>query len=492
LRAGLALVPNEAVGFFAIDFAALRSAPGGKELMQSIAQDVGDFEELLEDSLGLPAGDIDRVIGFVYRNSKTSVFSSPVVVLTATGTAPVGRLQARVKQDGKKTVNGTDLYPEATPAGAAISFIDGQTFLVGAERDLEDLLARPRATKSNWESALKLAQEKHLVVAGLQPPEALHQWLNDNLVAHYPDLKPLLGCRQATLAIDLAENAETRIKLSFDFPPQGVPRENARALEAARKLLTEQFRLILIQVKASDPQTEKITRALRSFHTGLENASTAMDGNAVQLTMNVGKADELVAGLTRAGTATMSASRAPVVINRLKQQVHAMHTYLSTIGHLPPAAIRDRNGKPLLSWRVAILPYIEQEELYKQFRLDEPWDSPHNMALLDRMPAIFEGGDGDRAKSPYRVIVGPGTPFEVGKKVTLKDARSSTADLILIVETANSVPWTKPEDIQLSDDRKLPDVNSLLPPRFHAAMGDGSVRAFERGEDILRRIFIDR
>ncbi|HMC64014.1 MAG TPA: DUF1559 domain-containing protein, partial [Gemmataceae bacterium] len=56
----------------------------------------------------------------------------------------------------------------------------------------------------------------------------------------------------------------------------------------------------------------------------------------------------------------------------------AMHNYHDSIGHLPPAALRDKKGKPLLSWRVALLPYVEEEKLYKEFRLDEPWDSTHN------------------------------------------------------------------------------------------------------------------
>ena len=57
--------------------------------------------------------------------------------------------------------------------------------------------------------------------------------------------------------------------------------------------------------------------------------------------------------------------------------------------HFPPAAICDKDGRPLLSWRVAILPYIDQEDLYKQFHLDEPWDSPHNRSLIEKMPGTY-------------------------------------------------------------------------------------------------------
>src|SRR5262249_33673006 len=75
--------------------------------------------------------------------------------------------------------------------------------------------------------------------------------------------------------------------------------------------------------------------------------------------------------------------------NNLKQITRAMHISPDNHTPSPPAAIFRKDGKALLSWRVAILPYIEQDELYKQFKLDEPWDSPHNKKLLDKMPELY-------------------------------------------------------------------------------------------------------
>ena len=104
-------------------------------------------------------------------------------------------------------------------------------------------------------------------------------------------------------------------------------------------------------------------------------------------------------------------------VGNLKRIGLAMHNYESAEGHFPPAAITGKDGKPLLSWRVAILPYLEdydgqsRSDLHKTFQLDEPWDSPHNKALLARMPAVFASpGDGNRSPSStaYRGFVGPG------------------------------------------------------------------------------------
>src|SRR5690242_16231967 len=103
----------------------------------------------------------------------------------------------------------------------------------------------------------------------------------------------------------------------------------------------------------------------------------------------------------------------------------AMHNFASTYGTLPPAAVYGKDGRPLLSWRVLILPFLELEELYKQFKLDEPWDSPHNLRLLERMPRTYAPFDGSSPPKPfttfYRVFTGEGTAFE-GRKGLHLDA----------------------------------------------------------------------
>src|SRR5262245_19749930 len=73
--------------------------------------------------------------------------------------------------------------------------------------------------------------------------------------------------------------------------------------------------------------------------------------------------------------------------NNLKQLVLAVHNFSDTYNRLPPAAVCDKKtGKPLLSWRVILLPFVEQGPLYKEFKLDEPWDGPNNKKLLEKMP----------------------------------------------------------------------------------------------------------
>ena len=97
----------------------------------------------------------------------------------------------------------------------------------------------------------------------------------------------------------------------------------------------------------------------------------------------------LIALLLPAVQSAREAARRAQCVNNLKQIGLAMHNYASANGGFPPAAIVDPRGKPLLSWRVAILPYLDANPLYAKFKLDEPWDSPHNKELLKYMPAVY-------------------------------------------------------------------------------------------------------
>jgi hypothetical protein len=168
-------------------------------------------------------------------------------------------------------------------------------------------------------------------------------------------------------------------------------------------------------------------------------------------------------------------------VNNLKQLALAMHGYEATNGTLPPAAVYGKDGKPLLSWRVLLLPYLEQNGLYKQFKLDEPWDGPHNKKLLAKMPRVFAAPTDEKSvkahETFYQVFVGKGTIFEGKKAMRLQDIADGTSQTLLIVEAGKAVPWTKPEDLPYDPAKPLPKLGGLgFENGFHGAFCDGSVR----------------
>jgi prepilin-type processing-associated H-X9-DG protein len=188
--------------------------------------------------------------------------------------------------------------------------------------------------------------------------------------------------------------------------------------------------------------------------------------------------------------ASRTAARRAQSVNNLKQIGLALHNYHSVNDHFPPVAIRDKSGKPLLSWRVAILPFIEQQGLFQEFKQDEPWDSPHNKALLERMPIIYAvpGAPSEPGKTFYQGFRGPGTIFDPSSKngVGIREITDGTSNTLAVVEAHEAVPWTKPDgDVpfdgapptKLESLRTLPTMlGNHFPGGFNALFADGSVR----------------
>ncbi len=167
--------------------------------------------------------------------------------------------------------------------------------------------------------------------------------------------------------------------------------------------------------------------------------------------------------------------------NNLKQIALALYNYHDANGHFPPAVLYGPDGKTPYSWRVAILPYIEQAALYDQYHFDEPWDSPHNKTLLAKIPDLYRypNAKGDPTAASYYVLNGPGTIFDDKDGTKVAEIRDGTAFTLLVVEAQRDIPWTKPEDIPYAPNKPLPELGGFNPEGFHAAMADGSVRFWE-------------
>ncbi len=169
----------------------------------------------------------------------------------------------------------------------------------------------------------------------------------------------------------------------------------------------------------------------------------------------------------------------------LKFLATAMHEYNDKRGRMPPAAVCSKEGEPLLSWRVLLLPYLEHDELFRQFHLDEPWDSPHNFLLLPKMPQIYSPLPGSPTLEPYttlfQVFTGNGTAFDGHKGLRLKEDFRRTSYTVLIVEAGKSVPWTKPEDIPYDENQPLPKLGGFFKGWFHVVMADGYAFGVRQG-----------
>jgi prepilin-type processing-associated H-X9-DG protein len=192
---------------------------------------------------------------------------------------------------------------------------------------------------------------------------------------------------------------------------------------------------------------------------------------------------------------TRGAARRMQCSNHLKMISLALHNYHAVYSSFPPAYIADADGRPMHSWRVLILPFIEEQRLYDQYRFDEPWDGPNNRALATRMPGVYGcpshtyGPRGAQNMTSYAAVLGAETawPMDQGRKLSeLTDGSSNT--LLLIESHGGPTHWMQPQDLMLEeavaalDSPKREDYGHIQDGFFYnagfgrnIAMADGSV-----------------
>jgi hypothetical protein len=197
----------------------------------------------------------------------------------------------------------------------------------------------------------------------------------------------------------------------------------------------------------------------------------------------------LLALLLPAVQSAREAARRTQCANNLKQIGLAMHNYHDIHGTLPPAYVADPNGKPMHSWRVLILPYMEQAPLHSRYDQSQPWDSAANRQLLSQMPQTYQcpsAGVGGQNTS-YVVVQGAETAFDGDKPCKFSMISDGLANTILVVEAPHAnVPWTEPRDLNFAELNMVINGGANTPHSTHPGgvqvlLGDGSMRFLRAG-----------
>jgi prepilin-type processing-associated H-X9-DG protein len=195
----------------------------------------------------------------------------------------------------------------------------------------------------------------------------------------------------------------------------------------------------------------------------------------------------LIGLLLPAVQAAREAARRVQSMTNLKQIGLSIKNDESVHGTYPARANFDKQGKPLLSWRVHMLPYLEENALYKQFHLDEPWDSEHNKTLIPLMPKLYANPSGmvRPGMANYLAVCGKGLMFDGEKGRKPVDIRNGTSNTIMVVEADDdrAVIWTKPEDWQFDPEHPMAGLGRAHPGGFNAVLADGSVRLIAKSID---------
>jgi hypothetical protein len=391
----------------------------------------------------------------------------------------------------KDAVASPDLYFLDDHAFAAMFVLDDRTlgFLPSAERGgmgtYFALVGQLLRRKADGPLADALADaDKHTLVAAARVSQ-VEGLFRDEFPRDLVPFRSLLKTRVAVLTVDAGARTTVTAKLSFADAAQA--RRAAPVLSTLIQLGTESLAGVRKEIGA-DMEWGPVALPLIDLASGaLDKADVKADGSVVTARVEadigpaVGKALAAFPDLVEGATSKIKTS------NNLKQIGLAIHSYNDVMGQMPTDIISP-TGKPILSWRVALLPFLEQDNMYKQLDLTKAWDDPANAKVLANMPDVFRvyGRDPKEKGTTYLQMPtmlglpnGPSPIHVPGRRLTLPAIPDGTSNTIAVVEAADALPWAKPGDL-LFDPTKAPKVGSPDRKWFHAGFADGSVRTLRR------------
>jgi hypothetical protein len=478
LPADLQGVPSDAVAMLSVRVADLWNQDAAKALRDKVTTNYPDALEQGQKLIGAAPADIERL---------TLVFaefvehSEPIPLVFVATQKPYDKTQVLAavapgaKEERRKE---RTLYVGGKEGERGVTFLGDRAYVVSTADEVRSYLERPVPKKEGrLAGALRLAAEKHAAVLGINP-EQIAKVADEHLEPEAEPFRPLLKTESATLVLDLGEEVRGEARLTYAAPKDA--REAEKALRVGLDMSREALAKGLEELAKQPKGATNLLGVAKQLQTALKDATVEQTGKDVALAARF-KPDLTSVGLAVAEAVekTRGAAGRLQSQNNLKQIALASINYADTYMHLPAQAIFGKDGKPLLSWRVSILPYIEQDALFKEFHLDEPWDSEHNKRLLARIPPVFAmpGSRKGSTDTYYLSFVGPGAYFE-GKKGLRFPAEftDGTSNTIMVVEAAQGVPWTKPEDLPFDPNKPLPKLGGHFPGGFNAALCDGSVR----------------
>ncbi len=502
--AALAVVPTDSFAFVTVNVGKLWVKPDFKPLRDWFAaQKVGPTD----DVFGVPAGDIDRLTLFMPSATK---LASPMALVTTKKPYNEAKLIKALGTDRPEERGGRPAGNVIELAGGGRSFmilVDDRTLLLvrdgyGEGQALAGLLGQVLAKKTDGPLAAALADAtRHDVAVGLDV-RAIAPVIEGFEPRRAAPYLALLKARTVTFAADFDKTARGALKLTF---------ADAADAKRAAPVLKEGIADVVALFEKDLARKEAPDAVERAFLSAaipvLKAAKVEAVGTDVFATGDLPYADAVAtftAALPKSYSATTNSLKG---LNHLKQLALGVHNYESTFGTFPSDVSPGGANGLAWSWRVQLLPFIEQDALYKQLDFTKAWDAPENLKKLEaaEMPKTFEipGRPAPKGHTYFRIFSRPKNAKGTDQPWLVEGQRGGTfggvsdglSNTLMIVEAGEAVPWYKPDVLAYDGKLPLPQLGDKDADRFIAAMGDGSVRVLRPskvGEKTLRALITPR
>lgn len=481
----LAYVPRDSLVVLAVRPSSLLAQP-----VLAPIKKVLDEQDGLQELFGIDVRQLQQVSVTFLPEERPGMADDPALILHFSQDINQQELLKTWLRDWEEKDLGELKYYE-TRRRIACAFPDRRTAIVAQKSgDVIRILAAGEkgAAKANWITAWDRVSMSH--AAAMLNLEQIRPALNEGMDRGpqgamlgtfsplWQDGKRLVWGLTAAKSLDVelileceegkAERVKETITATFVLARNSL---SALRAEAARRGGDD----ALMALKAADLADGIIDRT--KFDT---------EGDIVSGTLTLGEeTGEIVTLLLPAITQARVAAKRTQSMNNLKQIGLAMHNYHDVYKHLPPAVVMGPDGKTPHSWRVEILPYIDQFALYQEYRMNEPWDSDHNKKLLEKIPDVFRcpSDASDSTNTSYFALTGKGTSFEGDEGLSFAKFTDGLSNTFMVVETKNTVPWTKPEDIPIDFEKDLPEFGGWYQGGYIALMCDGAVKFISENID---------
>jgi prepilin-type processing-associated H-X9-DG protein len=468
----LQLVPADAAYFLHADAAQLWDGPIGKSVRAADPKTIDQLVAQAKELFGITPDQLRTVTFFIPRLKEPRDAETAVFVVTSSKSFDKDKLKAGFEKLLKAPGTPDVTLRVLSDTSAALLF--------GGVKD-EQLKPRPATETGPLSAALKeAATGKHALVAGSALANLPDQIRADDVPGFLRSFQPLFKAESIAAVVDLGKELTAEVRVKAGTPAQAIECEKALGLlvSLGQEGLAEGIKELSAD---KEPMLKDVVTLIKALQDGLKGAKFTTDKSETRVSLKVPADLPFGTAFLGAKVKVQGAAARTRSANNLKQIGLALHNYHDVNGAFPPAAVCDKTGKPMLSWRVLILPYIEQDVLYKEFKLDEPWDSEHNKKLLAKMPKVYEVPDqtAPATETHYRVFAGNGAVFDYVRGSKILDITDGTSNTIMVATAAAAVPWTKPDELNFDPDKDMVKLLGTLPSGdvCNVAFCDGSVRA---------------